>query len=196
MSTLKLLVGPTLEPLTSADVKLHTKIESSADDTIVTALIAAARQVAEHELDKVLLTQTWERLLDVYPSSGVIGLGRAPVQSVTSVKYIDTAGAQQVLSTDVYGTDLESRDGYGYVYLKPDQSWPDTYDMPNAVRVEFVAGYGDDREDVPASVLQWMRVHVATWYKHRDVSVVGASLAMLPDPVFSSLLWPHKLLRV
>ena len=63
----------------------------------------------------------------------------APVASITSVKYTDLAGAEQTLAGSAYALSLygDSR------RLAPTfgNTWPSTRDVPDAVRVRFVAGY-------------------------------------------------------
>ena len=70
---------------------------------------------------------------------------------MTSIQYVDDAGDTQTLSTSLYQVDTKSQPGriipaYG-------ESWPTVRsDTLNAVTVNFVAGYGDDPEDVPAGL--------------------------------------------
>jgi hypothetical protein len=63
-----------------------------------------------------------------------------PVSSITSVKYLDSTGAEQTLSSAVYTLISESLPPR--LVLKTGQSWPATYSADNAVRIRFVAGYG------------------------------------------------------
>ena len=46
--------------------------------------------------------------------------------------------------------------------------WPDTYDRANAINIEFVCGYGDDAEDVPASLRAAMLLHIGDLYENRQ----------------------------
>ena len=154
-----------IEPLTLAEAKLHCKVgdEITEDDALISGLIAAAREDAEHELHRSLLTQTWTKTLDEFPEA--IFLPYPPIQNVTSVKYLDTNGALQTLSDTLYAVDIRSEPGsivpaYG-------TTWPDTYAAINAVEVVYVAGW-TSVDDVPPQVKRWMKLRVATLYEHRE----------------------------
>ena len=107
---------------------------------------------AEAYTQRSLITQTWECRLDRFPTDAdggpSIRLWHGPVQSISSVRYVDTLGATQTLSGALYTTDLGLEPGF--VLPAVDTSWPDTLECANAVTVTFVAGYGDAASDVPA----------------------------------------------
>jgi uncharacterized phiE125 gp8 family phage protein len=71
-----------------------------------------------------------------------------PVQSITSIRYWDSANADTLFPADNYGLYADAL-GAG-VYLKQGVSWPSVYSRPDAVRITFVAGYGATPESVPA----------------------------------------------
>lgn len=83
------------------------------------------------------MPQTWVQRLDWFPCE--IELRRPPVQSVTSVEYVDTAGSTQTLASSRYQLDASSAPGR----LRPayGDSWPTIRLIPNAVTITFVAGY-------------------------------------------------------
>lgn len=45
---LKLITAPAAEPITLAEAKLHARADTSAYDSLITALIVAAREECEH----------------------------------------------------------------------------------------------------------------------------------------------------
>lgn len=134
---LKTITAPAAEPVSLAEAKLHLRVDHAADDDLIEALIVSAREDAEHRIGRALVMQTLEQVLDAFPDA--IYLDMPPIQSVTSVKYLDTAGAEQTLNPSAYTADLDSAPGsiipaYG-------AAWPSARDMPNAVRARYVAGY-------------------------------------------------------
>lgn len=140
MPGLKLITAPAAEPLTAAEIKTKVGFGSSEmADADLNALITGARTWAEEYCGRAFITQTWEKRLDAFPDA--IELARGPAQSVTSVKYIDTDGTLQTLATSEYG--LDDYDQNGLVYPLYGKTWPNTRDEPNAVRVQFVVGYGN-----------------------------------------------------
>ena len=67
-----LLTAPTIEPVTLAEAKLAARVDGLEWDAIITAAIAAARQVAEQETGLRFLTQTWRIERADWPSSADI----------------------------------------------------------------------------------------------------------------------------
>lgn len=186
--TLKLITAPTEEPISRTEAKLHLRVEHTADDTLIDGLIVAARQAAEHELQRALVTQTWERVLDAFPDVE-IELGMPPVQSITSVKYIDEDEVEQTLSALLYSLDSDNEPGW--VLPAIDTEWPDTLDTADAVRVRFVCGYGA-ASAVPQAIKQWMLIRIGTLYKMREQFVVGTTMTPVPERFVDSLLDPHR----
>ncbi len=188
--SLVLIAGPSVEPFTRAEAKLHLKVEHTADDTLIDALITAARQAAEHELGRSLLQQTWELVLDEFPPYE-IKLARPPVLGISSVTYVDTASTQQVLAANRYVLDKETEPGYLLPAL--DTSWPSTLgDTTNAVRVQFTAGYGAQASAVPASVRQWMLLQIGAMYRNREAFATGPAVHELPNRFVDRLLDGHR----
>lgn len=183
--TYKLITPPSEEPLTLTEVKLHLRVENTDDNALITALIVAAREQAESITARALCTQTWELVLDAFPEACV--LRHSPVQSVTSVDYLDTDGASQSLT--LADTLLDSESTPGYLVPGYGKAWPATWCVPNAVRVRYVSGYGA-ADDVPQSIKAWMLLCVGTLYAQRESFIVGHETAALPDRFWRSLLDP------
>lgn len=111
--TLRLITAPTAEPVTLADAKLVCGIDADITkwDTLITALISAARSDAEQQTGRTIAAARWERVLDAFPDSG-IALAWPVVTSVVSVKYIDTAGTLQTLASTAYTLDADYLPGW------------------------------------------------------------------------------------
>jgi uncharacterized phiE125 gp8 family phage protein len=167
--SLNLIAGPALEPITLSLAKQHCRAADDEDEVINLA-IGAAREHAEHILGRALITQTWERVLDAFPGEKGIELFMPPVQSVTSVKYVDLAGVQQTLSSGQYALDKDSEPGW--VVPAAGFDWPSTYDTINAVRVRYVAGYDNDGVLVPKAIKHALLLGVSEFYENRSASSV------------------------
>lgn len=179
--TLKLITAPA-ELLTLADAKQHLRLGSETDDdTLVASLITSARLACEHVIGRGIGLQTWRRTLDAFPAGG-IALGMPPVSSITSVQYVDTAGAVQTLDADAYTLDAAS-DAEAWAVPAYGASWPSTLDTGNAVTVTFVCGLAA----LPDDLRSWMLLHIGTLYRHRE-SIQAGQVMELPGRFTDALL--------
>jgi uncharacterized phiE125 gp8 family phage protein len=153
-----LLTAPTEEPLSILDAKAQARVTHDEEDSLWQSYISAARAAAEEHMSRGLLTQTWKLILPAFADSIWLPMA-APLQSVTSVKYYDTAGAQQTLSTTVYDVDTTSRPGR--IVRKPLQTWPSVQSDRLATRIEitYVVGW-TAKELIPERIRQGLRLHV------------------------------------
>src|SRR5262245_1528310 len=81
---LVLVTPPAVEPLTLGEVKVHLRVDHTADDEDISDLITAARELCEEQSGRSLATQTWRLELDRFPAWS-FRLLRGPLQSVTSI---------------------------------------------------------------------------------------------------------------
>jgi len=77
-------------------------------------------------------------------------------------------GDSQMLSTDLYGADAFMRPPL--VYRIPYNDFPQTFAIPDAVAVEYEAGYSD-AASVPAPIKMAMLLTIADWYDNRTDGV-------------------------
>lgn len=187
--TLLLITAPATEPITLQEAKIHLRVDDSEEDTSISMAIQTARQEAEHMTGRALITQTWERVLDAFPA-GAIELGNPPIISITSVKYLDPNGVEQTLAGSAYTIDAVKMPGW--LHPAAGTTWPNTQtDVPNAVRVRFLCGYGA-ASAVPANVRRWMLLRIGTMHEHRQEAVVGVSVTPLPRDYTDRLLDPVR----
>lgn len=169
---LKLITAATTTPVTLAEAKLHCRVDGTDEDALITSLITAATETAEQQLaGRVLMQQTWELTLDAFP--GVFELTRVPVQSITSLKYYDTAGVQQTMAGADYTLDTTDDIGWALVTPAYGTDWPETQDRPNAVSLRFVAGYANAAA-VPEPIKQWIKLMVSTMYENRETEAYSS----------------------
>lgn len=173
--SITLITGPATEPVTLAEAKLHLRVDVSDDDALITSLIVAMRTACENEIKRSLITQTWEKVMDFFPDA--IQLPMPPIQSVTSITYIDVNGALQTLPTNQYVLDKDSEPGY--VVRAINVNWPVTGDYINAVRVRYVAGYVA-AANVPETIKLWMKIRLANAYDNREEFVLGRTMQEFP----------------
>lgn len=156
--------SPTTEPVTLAEMREHLGISQASDnsrDNIITGRIISARQWSEHYTRTAFITQTLTGYAVDFPynclQSHRIAL-KAPLLSVTSVKYLDLSGIQQTLDPSNYLVDLVT----ACIIPAYNQSWPDTRSVLNSVQVEYISGYGA-AVSVPESIKDAIRFIVGQW---------------------------------
>lgn len=184
MST-KLITAPSTEPVSLVEAKLQLRVTSTDDDTLITALIVAAREAAEYEMQRAIISQTSEKALDMFPDA----IELPPTASITSVKYLDSNGDEQTLSSGSYTLDNASDSAPSWLTPAYGYSWPDTYLDVNAVKVRYVAGWADANA-APKSIKQWILLNVGHWYANREAASVDK---LEPLPFIASLLDRYRI---
>jgi uncharacterized phiE125 gp8 family phage protein len=175
--SIKIITPVATEPISLADAKAHLYVEIANHDTLISALIVAAREFAEHYTGRALAPQTLEMVLDRFPA-GDITLERAPVTSITSVKYTDASGVERALASNAYALStygLSNRLSPGYA-----MPWPVARDVPDAVCVRYVAGY----EPLPKAARSALLLLIGHLYENRqaasELKIEEMPLGVLP----------------
>lgn len=128
-------------------------------------------------LNRAIVAQTWEwRMRDFPPAEFEIPL--ASLVSVEAIQYLDAAGSLATVAASDYTVHADRY--VGSVELAPSKSWPSTYaDREDAVRVQFVAGYGA-AADVPAGLKGLIKILAAHFYRNPEAVVLGTIAAKVP----------------
>jgi uncharacterized phiE125 gp8 family phage protein len=169
---------PATEILTVQEAKDQVRALYSAEDTLIGNYITAVRQFVEKHYAVALITQTITETHDHWPGEipGVdwvpqpnhyqfFKLAVGPVQSITSIKYIDSDGVQQTWSTDDWQADLNSFEPR--IMPAYNKDYPAIRRQLNAVEIVYQAGYGDATSDVPENLRQAIALEVADMYVNR-----------------------------
>lgn len=178
---------PAAEPISLSEAKLHCRVDGDAEDALITALIVAARGMAENQTGRALVTQQWKQTFDAFPVAA-IALDKSPLASVQSVKYYDAAGVLQTLAGSAYTVHTSGL--AGLVAPAAGTAWPGTQDRPEAVEIAFTAGYGNAAA-VPQEIKQWMLLQIGHWYARRE----SAGETMDALPFVDALLDPYRVVR-
>lgn len=182
----RLITAPASEPVTVAELKAHLRVTSSADDAYLGAIISAAREYVEQQTGRALGAQTRETSADYFPCRGVLPLGYSPAVSITSVKYLDVAGAEQTLASTEYT--IDTRREPGAMLLAVGKSWPATAELPSAVRVQYVCGVA-----APAILKHAVLFIAAWWYEQRLPVNVGNIVNEIPHTL-NAILWSNRVI--
>lgn len=164
-------------------------LTNSTGNPLIASLITAARQHVEDFLNRSLITTGWRYVFDGFPPSDVVEIPRPNLLSVTAVNYTDPAGAAQLLSASVYSVDTASLPGR--IVLGYTQFWPFVRAIRNAVSIDFTAGYGPARSDVPAAIKAGMKMLIAHWYQNREAVLLDGQAMDMPLGA-AALLYPYR----
>ena len=181
-------MGPVEEPLTIEEAKVHLNVDQDLQDSLIAAQIVAARRWIEAKTNCVFVTQTWRMRLQEFPSKGPILLHPSPLQSVTSVSYVDINGSPQPWPSSNYIVSTDSVPGR--LSLAYGCEWPDTQLQADAVTINYVVGYGIAAM-VPEDIKQAMKLQIGDFYANREASITGTSF--LENPAACALLEPYTL---
>ena len=173
--------------VTREAMRTHLRVTATDEDSLIDTLAAAATARVELITNRQLITATLKLTLDAFPDR--IVLPRAPLQSITHVKYYDTDGDLQTWSSSEYAVDTTTEPGrlgpaYGY-------DWPTHRTMMAAIEIQYDAGYGDDPGDVPEGLQIAIKMLAAHWYENREATTEVA-LRETPQAV-EDLLWQYRI---
>jgi uncharacterized phiE125 gp8 family phage protein len=174
--TYALITPPSAEPLALVEVKAHLRLDDAAEDGLLAGLVKVARQHLERETGLCLMTQGWRLYRDDWPVSGVIPIGRGPVQAVESVTVYDAEGVANTVSLVDHLLDGVAR---------PARLWlrdPQAPGRPiNGIEIDFVAGFGAAATDVPDTLKRAMLLHVAQMFAFRGEVCLDNQPAGVPS---------------
>lgn len=188
----KVTVQPTEEPCTLQEVKDHLRKTTNEDDTYLTTLITTVRVYLEDYTGRKFVTQTindwrdrfsftipwWEGVRDgalTEFQKRVLEIRYLPVQSVTQVSTFDDNDTETVFNSANYQEDSVDEDYAARVILKDGATWPTDLRPANAVKIEYVAGYGL-AGDVPGPIRQALKMGAAFMYMNRGACDVESAI--------------------
>lgn len=188
---LRLKTAPTLKPVTVAEAKTHLRIDSTftADDTYIGTLIDVATLAVENYTNLALMLQSWYLDLDSFPDYFNALKGTLNKFEVNSITYKDENNVSQTLAASNYIEDKSIKPAR--IYFTPDATIPSTYDIPNAVTVDFTIGF-TTADDVPAPIKQAILLTIGRFYEIRQDVVTGTIATSIPKTV-EYLLNPYRI---
>lgn len=176
-------VAPTAEPISVEEAMTHCRIDLAEEATIVAGYIAMARARAERITERQIMPATWVLNLDNLADLEGLRIPYPHLQSVTSITYVDSAGATQTLSSGLYTVDTYREPGM--IVPAFGQSWPGSRGHVNDITVTYKAGYGIGDADadtanglaiaaMPKELKLGMLHYVAHWYREREPVTTGS----------------------
>lgn len=165
-NALELIDPPMVEPISLSEAKEQLRVDFDDDDSIIARIIstAVAFTDAKGALGKAMITQKWRQYVGQRP--GTVRLLINPVQTVTRIRFFDPDGNEQ--DDDLNNYNVFATNGFTIIQPKPGFDWPETENRPDAIGIEYEAGYGDEAEDVPQTVRHALMMLIGHWYERRE----------------------------
>jgi len=163
---------PTIYPITLDELKDQLKIETTDEDTYLEEVRKAAASRVEAYLDRPLMVQTIRQYWDKFPAGRELALIFDNGVVFTDLKYFaDTATSFDEGDYTTFNSSKYTENFAGNMpclQLVPNECWPSTADVKNAVRAEFKIGYSVG--DVPADIKRATLLIAADFYCIREDS--------------------------
>ena len=101
-----------------------------------------------------------------------------PVYSVSEIKYYDTENALQ--TTTLSNFHVLGTAGRTLVSPKTGHAWSTTFQRDDAIKIEYVIGYGNAASDIPETVRHALLMLVSHYYENRENELIGTISKTLP----------------
>lgn len=163
--------SPVQEPVSVSEMKAHLRVDHNHEDDRISGLIQAAREMVEEDAQVALCPQTLTFRLDAFPNWELC-LRKCPINTISSITYVDSDGTTQTLASDKYTLDAYSKPAR--VTPAYNEVWPATRRQINAVTVTATAGYSSP-SSVPAMAKQAIKLLVSHWYENTEAVLVGST---------------------
>lgn len=180
-----LLTPPAAEPLSLTEAKAFLRVEHSDDDTLIAALIAAARGHVEAFARCALIAQTWRLVLDRWPQSGRIRPRIGPLRALAAARLRDAADVATDIATNGFVVDHAAGE-----IAAPPWTLPPPRRATAGIELDIEVGFGA-AADIPPMLVQALRMLVAHWYENRGLIAIGQSVAMMPASV-NAMIAAHR----
>ena len=152
-------------------------------DAKLYACAADAEDYCQKFTGRQFVSATWQLSLDRWPARRM-NLPRAPLASVTSVKYLDPDGVEQTWGAANYRV-IDTTEP-GYIVPEFDIVYPAIRPIEDAIKIAFVAGYGE-----PVQVPEMLRNAVLLLAQQRfdfpAPTTTGAAVLDVPWSIRSIL---------
>jgi uncharacterized phiE125 gp8 family phage protein len=185
-----LLIPPSAEPWSVAEAKTFLRVEHGDDDSIIAALIAAARGHVEALTRRALLVQRWRFVLDGWPANGRLDPRIGPLRSVIAARVFDAAGSAHGIDVETFVVDAAAN-----IIASPFWAMPLPGRPAAGIEIDVELGYGTLATDVPDALRHAIRMLVAHWYENRGLAAIGGTVAVLPAGV-DALVAPYRMLSL
>lgn len=160
-----IITPPAVLPISLEEVKEHLKLDPSDDtqDDYLTFLTTSVTKYAENYTKRTFINTKFRTYRDIFEN--YIKLRRSKLQTLELFEYLVDDVYTAVSSDYYYITDETA---FSRIALKDGEEYPTDIDSRmQAIKIEFIAGYGATGADVPQDLRLAMLNHIAKVYENR-----------------------------
>lgn len=181
-------------PISLGDLKDQLRIEHNDQDRLLLTKIQAATYEIEGYIEAAVIHRGFVLRLPRFPSVTLddntsLPVSNPPLISVSSITYLDENGVSQLLDPANYRI---SRAGlYPTIIPIANTYWPSTFDVDDAVTIEYVAGWASKPSEVPFGLREAILVRAGSRVEMPVENGVGGSVWSIDEDLkVSNLLKP------
>jgi uncharacterized phiE125 gp8 family phage protein len=153
------------------EAKQHGRITWTKEDSVIDIYIAAARRYLEDYCQQSFVQRTLRAEIPYFADYIVLPL--RPIASITSIKYYTTDSPEVFTTLSDTGSPTTSSEVFSLVQnvivRNTGQTWPVVANRPDAIQIDYVAGYPIVPEDVKACTLMLLQ----DFYENREAQITG-----------------------
>lgn len=184
---LQVVTPPVLLPVALEVARAHLRIvdDLSQDDLITAYLHAAAAEIGNRQ-ERQLMSATLRMACGNWPTADCTGHRwlklRGPNCELVEINYYDANNDAQTLDTTDVLIDTSRRTPR--LYFASTLSLPEVYFRPDAIQIDFTAGY-EAADDLEPTTRQAILLRLGDYFSHRETMSVGAAPGELPGYLFA-----------
>lgn len=164
------------EPITLTDAKLYLRVDTDADDDLITMMISAARAAAEGKTHRVIRQSIWE-----WTTGEILTYTQVPLTPCSAC------------TIQIDGEDVDSE---LYTFTPGGIAAPlfasvvPSIDFPKGKTV-FTLTCGYENGEVPEDMVKWMYTRLGDFYEQRESYVAGSNFFEFSRNFVDALLDPY-----
>lgn len=163
--------------------------EETIQDGVLASFLRAAMAAIEGRTNKALILREFVLTLDDWSDASGQELPVSPVESVTAIDMVDSAGVVTPLAGNTFRL---QQDGQAPRVLPVASCFPSPAHK-GSVLIRFQAGFGSSFDDLPADLAQAVLLLAAHYYEYRDETALAEGC--MPFGV-TSLIARYRRVRV
>jgi uncharacterized phiE125 gp8 family phage protein len=185
------LAPPAAEPVRLAEAKEYLRISGDGEDGLVSSLIAGARARIEALAGVAMISRTLRVTMDGWPQGAIekrtVVMPVRPADQLVAVRVFDRAGVAETV-TDRFT--LARGRSARLVWTSGAFPWPGQ--RHNGIEVDYVAGFGEEPDDIAEALQLAVKQLVTHAYQKRDGETLNGPL---PEDV-AGLISPWRRVRL